>query len=302
MSRNIEVALYRLAHARSGEGDGSTLRSFAMTPRFTRPLPKQATAERGSTISLRDDRATSCATAAEALRFQLCAGRRSQGGVNASLGLDGHGKSLSFFLLTMKIGVRSSSSHAVHNAEFRERLHMTKENSMLRLIATAGWLFARRPRWLKSGACATISGESHQVRCSLRARERHRCAGAHSRRKSSGMRRAGPSLSRYRGRERRCWRLRGRAARWAHRFITSNTTRCQSGLVSAVHPITRDFDRWKLGDNRWRWQCIPGAGQHTRELIAWKANWASSPSAAARACPPRGEIKTLAGFRRCTCL
>ena len=28
-----------------------------------------------------------------------------EGGVNASLGLDGHGKSLSFFLLTMKIGV-----------------------------------------------------------------------------------------------------------------------------------------------------------------------------------------------------
>ena len=107
MSRNIEVALYRLAHARSGDkGDRLNIALICYDPAFYATIAEQATAERVAAHFV-------ARRPSKVVRYELpklCAFNYVlddvlEGGVNASLGLDGHGKSLSFFLLTMKIRV-----------------------------------------------------------------------------------------------------------------------------------------------------------------------------------------------------
>jgi hypothetical protein len=124
MSRNIEVALCQLAHARSGDkGNRLNIALICYDPAFYTTIAEQATAERVAAHFV-------ARRPSKVVRYELpklCAFNYVlddvlEGGVNASLGLDGHGKSLSFFLLTMKIGVNAALLTRCTTPEFRERL------------------------------------------------------------------------------------------------------------------------------------------------------------------------------------
>ena len=124
MSRNIGVALYRLAHARSGDkGNRLNIALICYDPAFYATIAEQATAERVAAHFV-------ARRPSKVVRYELpklCAFNYVlddvlEGGVNASLGLDGHGKSLSFFLLTMKIGVNPALLTRCTTPEFRGRL------------------------------------------------------------------------------------------------------------------------------------------------------------------------------------
>ena len=107
MNGKIEVPLYELAHARSGDkGNRLNISLICHDPAFYPAIAEDASAERVAahfaarrpSKVMRYDLPKLCA-------FNYVLDGVLEGGVNASLGLDGHGKSLSFFLLTMKISV-----------------------------------------------------------------------------------------------------------------------------------------------------------------------------------------------------
>lgn len=101
------VALHALAHGRAGDkGDRLNVSVIAYQPQFYPVLLEAVTAERVRSLFAERD-------PADIVRYELprlCAlnfvlDRVLDGGVNASLNLDGHGKSLSFRLLEMEIEV-----------------------------------------------------------------------------------------------------------------------------------------------------------------------------------------------------
>jgi hypothetical protein len=124
MSRNIEVALYRLAHARSGDkGDRLNIALICYDPAFYATIAEQATAERvAAHFAARRPRKVVRYELPKLCAFNYVLDDVLEGGVNASLGLDGHGKSLSFLLLTMKIGVNPALLTRCTLPELRERL------------------------------------------------------------------------------------------------------------------------------------------------------------------------------------
>jgi hypothetical protein len=107
MSGKIDIALYRLAHARSGDkGDRLNISLICYDPAFYAPIAEGATAERVAThFAARTPRRVVRYDLPKLCAFNYVLDGILEGGVNASLGLDGHGKSLSFFLLAMKIPV-----------------------------------------------------------------------------------------------------------------------------------------------------------------------------------------------------
>ncbi len=105
------VALHALAHSRAGDkGDRLNVSVIAYRPEFYPLLLEAVTVER-----VRHLFAERCP--ADIVRYELphlCAlnfvlDRVLDGGVNASLNLDGHGKSLSFRLLEMRIEVKEET-------------------------------------------------------------------------------------------------------------------------------------------------------------------------------------------------
>lgn len=97
----VEVPLHEVAHARAGDkGDRSSISLVPYLPEAFDFLVEQVTEER-VLEAFEHRKAVSCRRyllpRLPAMNFVIDAAL--EGGVNASLGLDGHGKSLSFLLL-----------------------------------------------------------------------------------------------------------------------------------------------------------------------------------------------------------
>jgi hypothetical protein len=107
MSALVEVPLYELAHARSGDkGNRLNIAVVCREPAFYPALAEALTAERIAEIfaSRRPSRVVRY-DLPKLHAFNFVLDDVLEGGVNASLGLDGHGKSLSFLLLGAKVSV-----------------------------------------------------------------------------------------------------------------------------------------------------------------------------------------------------
>jgi hypothetical protein len=117
---SIDVPLYRLAHSRSGDkGNRSNISLICRDPAFYATIAAQMTAERvAAHFAARQPRQVTRYELPKLAAFNFVLDDVLEGGVNASLGLDGHGKALSFFLLTAQVTVeeallaRSSASTA----------------------------------------------------------------------------------------------------------------------------------------------------------------------------------------------
>ena len=106
-NREIEVSLYEIAHSRTGDkGDRIYVSIIPYDPSAYAVIAEQATEERmlemfrhrGATEARRYDLPKLAA-------FNFVIESALQGGVNNSLNLDGHGKTLSFHALTMTVCV-----------------------------------------------------------------------------------------------------------------------------------------------------------------------------------------------------
>lgn len=101
------IPLHRIAHARTGDkGNRANIALICRDPRWYEPIARQVTpafveavfAARRPTQVVRYDLPKLAA-------FNFVLDDVLEGGVNDSLGLDGHGKGLSFHLLTAEIEV-----------------------------------------------------------------------------------------------------------------------------------------------------------------------------------------------------
>ncbi len=101
MSETVEIKLHRLVHARAGDkGNRLNLAVICHDPAFYPALAAQLTAGRVAEIFA--SRRPSKVVRYELPKlhaFNFVLDDVLEGGVNASLGLDGHGKGLSFLLL-----------------------------------------------------------------------------------------------------------------------------------------------------------------------------------------------------------
>ena len=105
MSALVEVPLHRIAHARSGDkGDRANIAVVCREPAFYPALAEALTAERVREIfaSRKPSRVVRY-DLPKLYAFNFVLDDVLEGGVNASLGLDGHGKSLSFLLLAATV-------------------------------------------------------------------------------------------------------------------------------------------------------------------------------------------------------
>ena len=107
---SIDVPLYRLAHARSGDkGNRSNISLICRDPAFYATIAAQMTAERvAAHFAARQPRQVTRYELPKLAAFNFVLDDVLEGGVNASLGLDGHGKALSFFLLTAQVTVEAA--------------------------------------------------------------------------------------------------------------------------------------------------------------------------------------------------
>lgn len=106
----VVVPLYRLAHARTGDkGNRSNISLICREPRFYATIAAQVTAERvAEHFAARRPSKVTRYELPKLSAFNFVLDNVLDGGVNASLGLDGHGKALSFFLLTAEITVEAA--------------------------------------------------------------------------------------------------------------------------------------------------------------------------------------------------
>ncbi|HEX8663174.1 MAG TPA: hypothetical protein VF744_03995 [Beijerinckiaceae bacterium] len=107
MSALVEAPLYELAHARSGDkGNRLNIAVVCRRPAFYVALAEALTAERVQEIfaSRRPSQVVRYELP-KLFAFNFVLDDVLEGGVNASLGLDGHGKSLSFLLLAASVSV-----------------------------------------------------------------------------------------------------------------------------------------------------------------------------------------------------
>ena len=103
----IEVPLYRLAHARTGDkGNRINIALICREPQFYSTIASQVTAEcvRAHFAARRPSQVTRYELP-RLLAFNFVLDDVLEGGVNASLGLDGHGKALSFHLLMAAVSI-----------------------------------------------------------------------------------------------------------------------------------------------------------------------------------------------------
>ena len=103
----LELPLYSIAHARTGDkGNRANIGVFAYRPELFPLLLEQVTEER--VLALFRHRGASRVIRYELPLLQalnLVIDDVLEGGVNASLNLDGHGKTLSFLLLALPVQV-----------------------------------------------------------------------------------------------------------------------------------------------------------------------------------------------------
>lgn len=100
-----EVLLQRIAHARSGDkGNRLNIALICYRPEFFDSVADQVTADRVAELFASRDVGRVQRYELPKLRaFNFVLDHALDGGVNASLGLDGHGKTLSFRLLTLPV-------------------------------------------------------------------------------------------------------------------------------------------------------------------------------------------------------
>jgi hypothetical protein len=105
MRRKIELPLHRLAHARSGDkGNRLNIALICYDPAFYDTISEQVTAERvAAHFAARQPGSVVRYELPKLFAFNFVLDGVLDGGVNTSLGLDGHGKSLSFFLLMLMV-------------------------------------------------------------------------------------------------------------------------------------------------------------------------------------------------------
>lgn len=99
------VSLYELAHARSGDkGNRLNIAVVCREPRFFEPLRERLTEDFVARV-FRERKPTAVKRyeLAKLHAFNFVLDDVLDGGVNGSLGLDGHGKTLSFMLLAAEI-------------------------------------------------------------------------------------------------------------------------------------------------------------------------------------------------------
>jgi hypothetical protein len=107
MTTLVDVPLYELAHARSGDkGNRLNIALVCRDPAYYAFLAQELTAERVAEVfaSRRPSNAVRY-DLPKLAAFNFVLDDVLEGGVNASLGLDGHGKSLSFLLLSTLVRI-----------------------------------------------------------------------------------------------------------------------------------------------------------------------------------------------------
>jgi hypothetical protein len=107
VSALVETPLYRLAHARSGDkGNRLNIAVVCREPAFYPALAETLTAERVAEVfASRHPTRVVRYELPKLQAFNFVLDDVLEGGVNASLGLDGHGKSLSCLLLAASVAV-----------------------------------------------------------------------------------------------------------------------------------------------------------------------------------------------------
>ena len=110
MSDLVEVALHEVAHARSGDkGNRLNIALICRDPALYQPLAAQLTPERVAGIfASRHPSSVVRHDLPKLFAFNFVLDDVLEGGVNASLGLDGHGKSLSFLLLSATVRLETA--------------------------------------------------------------------------------------------------------------------------------------------------------------------------------------------------
>lgn len=105
-----DVLLHRLAHARSGDkGNRLNIALICYRPEFFDTVAEQVTPERVADLfASRKVGRVQRYDLPKLWAFNFVLDHALDGGVNASLGLDGHGKTLSFKLLTLPVSLPAS--------------------------------------------------------------------------------------------------------------------------------------------------------------------------------------------------
>ncbi|MCO5091328.1 hypothetical protein [Bosea sp. (in: a-proteobacteria)] len=103
----LEVALHEVAHSRTGDkGNRVNASLIAYDPAIFPLLAEQVTAERVARLFSARGPVKVCRYDLPLLAaFNFVIDDVLEGGVNGSLNLDGHGKTLSFFLLTLPVRI-----------------------------------------------------------------------------------------------------------------------------------------------------------------------------------------------------
>lgn len=99
------VLLHRIAHARSGDkGNRLNIALICYRPEFFDTIAEQVTPDRVAELfATRKVGRVQRFELPKLWAFNFVLDHALDGGVNASLGLDGHGKTLSFRLLTLRV-------------------------------------------------------------------------------------------------------------------------------------------------------------------------------------------------------
>jgi len=115
MSRATTIALYALAHSRSGDkGNRSNLSVIARAPEFYPLLDRLLTADIVALhFAHRNPSAVRRYDLPRLGAFNFVLDDLLDGGVNASLGLDGHGKTLSFHLLGLELELDPEAARVI---------------------------------------------------------------------------------------------------------------------------------------------------------------------------------------------
>jgi len=108
----VKVELYRLAHGRTGDkGDRSNISVIALEPRFYDLIAAQVTEDRVAALfAHRQPKAVKRYLLPQLGAMNFVLDGVLDGGVNGSLNLDTHGKTLAFLLLEMLVEIPSSLS------------------------------------------------------------------------------------------------------------------------------------------------------------------------------------------------
>lgn len=104
------ILLHRLAHARAGDkGNRLNIALICYRPDFFEVVAEQVTPERVADLfASRKVGRVQRYDLPKLWAFNFVLDHALDGGVNASLGLDGHGKTLSFKLLTLPVSLPAS--------------------------------------------------------------------------------------------------------------------------------------------------------------------------------------------------